>query len=103
MYSLGKWTDLGAGCCSKRKEFVLINESLKNDDTNDLDACKKKCLGKEKCKFVVYGWKDGNKWCTAYSSDKTCKPLKYGPKDCGSRGDNGVHSYEYDEGMITLS
>ena len=69
---------------------------------DDIDACKKKCLGYgERCKFVEYGWKNG-KWCFVVSADAICTTLKKGPNDCGSAGNNGVHSYEYTKGMDKL-
>ena len=89
-----KWFDVGAGCCSDRKNYKLFAGSV-----DDLDACKNKCLENEKCKYVEYGWKN-SRWCFLVSSDASCPSLKSGKTpDCGSGGDTGVHVYEYRQGM----
>ena len=83
------WVDLGAGCCSDRR-----NNALFTGDVEDLDACKKKCLDNgARCKFVEYGWKDSN-WCYVVSADAGCENLLNGHNDCGSAGNDGVHSFE---------
>ena len=97
LYLLEEWKDLGVGCCSDYNTNQLFNQKY-----GSLDAFKQKCLEYANCKFVVHGWNDGNKWCVVISSDATCTKLKSGPNDCGSRGDNGVHSYEFQKGMVAL-
>ena len=96
-YLLDQWVDLGAGCCSDRKEYKLAAGAQ-----NGLEACKKTCLKHEKCKYVEYGWKNSN-WCFVVSSDASCSPLDAGPKpSCGSGGNDGVRVYEYRPGMYTF-
>ena len=99
---LGKWKDIGKGCCSQVDETnVLFSGPL---ESGSLYACKQKCLQHSNCKYVVHGWNDGYKYCHVIGSDAQCRPLQTGHNDCGDGGgDNGVHSYEFQKGMITLS
>ena len=78
-----------------------MSPALFSAELGDLDACKKKCLtfGKQ-CMFIVHGWRHGaSKWCGVWRTFGVngvhCKSLDQGPHDCGSSGNNGVHSYEY--------
>ena len=101
-YLLGNWIDLGAGCCSKdgSKEHTSFGGYLTN---GTLQSCKKKCLEDKDCKIIAYGWHSGNStWCTGHKSHITCMPLKNGPTDCGSVGNNGVHTYEFKSGRFEL-
>ena len=101
MYLLDKWIDLGPGCCSKdandeHKSFMGL---LTN---GNLQTCKNKCLEDKDCTRISYGWADST-YCTCYKSNTICTPLKNGPTDCGSSGNNGVHTYEFKARELALS
>jgi len=98
------WSDLGSGCCARYDSSMALFDGKV---TGGLEACKTKCLLKEDCGFVIHGWKDGaGPWCTAWPVAAGCDELdKEGQGHCGSRGDDGVHSYAWiKDGMpqITL-
>ena len=48
---------------------------------------------------VVFGWA-GSKWCGIYPATNDCwaGALRTGASDCGSSGNNGVRSYQYNGG-----
>jgi len=88
------WSDLGSGCCARYDSSMALFDGTV---TGGLEACKTKCLLKEDCGFVIHGWKDGaGPWCTAWPVAAGCDELdKEGQGHCGSRGDDGVHSYAW--------
>lgn len=88
------WTDLGSGCCASYKSSMALFDGKLD---GGLEACKQRCLLKEGCGFVLHGWKDGaGPWCSAWPADAGCDELdSEGQGHCGSRGDDGVHSYAW--------
>lgn len=82
--------DLGAGCCGSR-----VAENLFTGALGDFEACKQKCMEFADYGFIVHGFKGGTRlWCGVLSADETCASLNSGPGDCGSNGNDGVHSYK---------
>jgi len=57
---------------------------------------KKKCRETEDCGYILHGW-EASSWCGVVSSQGSCDShrLNIGPDVCGSRGNNGVHSYRF--------
>lgn len=97
--SAESWTDLGAGCCStldSGRADALFDGVL----DGGLAACQARCLLHDDCGYVMYGW-SGSDWCVAWPQPSGCSSLDAaGQGHCGSRGDNGVHSYELRRGGL---
>ena len=79
----------------KSADDILFEEKV-----GDLQSCKEKCLEiGPTCRYVIHGWNQGkDTWCIVLSRSVNCLILDQGPKDCGSSGSNGVHTYEYSTG-----
>lgn len=92
LLSAARWTDLGAGCCSRSQ--TMSHGGLYAGNESSLDACKAKCLELENCGYVEYGWsRDADQWCIVWPASQTCSSLAQGERDCGGNGSTGVHTY----------
>lgn len=83
--------DIGPGCPT-----ITTWPPLFNGGAGDLAACKAECLKHPACAYVAHGWAGGaSKWCMAFEATgvDVASPLKTGPNDCGSSGNDGVHTY----------
>jgi hypothetical protein len=94
------WTNLGPGCCSEYGSASM--ELLYNDWLGGLDDCKNKCLAFVTCGFIQWGWYDNaSTWCTVIPSTQLCGSLHTGTSGCGTAGNNGVQTYQYQANTIT--
>ena len=96
-FRTGYWLDLGIGCCAN---YEQESTKIVNKPVGNLSKCKEECLKNGNCRYVIHGWTAGtSNWCTAFNSAHSCSmPLHRGQGDCGSTGDDGVHTYEFVSG-----
>merc|ERR1711972_568768 len=87
-YHGGGFRDLGRGCCTGSVTHAPVYQG----NVGSTAQCKQKCSSMHNCQYAVSGWA-GSSWCTLYGHGN-CGRLAHGPNDCGSTGDNGVHSYK---------
>lgn len=89
-----KWADLGLGCC-KDESSPLFDGDL----DGGLAGCKAKCLAFDNCGYIVHSWDQGRSArCIVLPESANCLPEQLdqgGLGHCGSRGDDGVHSYNF--------
>merc|ERR1712070_1032768 len=91
------WKNLGAGCCQDLDSHR--DETLFDGMSGSLASCKEHCARNPACGFVMYGWQDST-WCVAWPRKEGCSALDAGGDGhCGSRGDDGVRSYERKGGV----
>jgi DnaJ-domain-containing protein 1 len=84
----GEWAPVGVGCCAN-----LMSESVLSETVGGLVACQRRCEAMaDRCAYAVHGWAHAPHWCTLMAA--CVEPLLVGATDCGSRGDNGVRTYE---------
>lgn len=88
----GGFIDAGPGCCIREQpQSTLFQGAL-----GTLEDCKQKCLEFADCGWILHGWKGGtDPYCAVWSTIEDCVTIKSGANDCGSSGNDGVHTYKY--------
>ncbi len=95
------WTDLGAGCCGnlmEQRAKALFDGKI----SGGLAGCQARCSTQSTCGYTIFGW-HGSDWCVTWPKSQGCDTLDAGGSGhCGSRGDNGVHSYRLEDSGSSL-
>lgn len=90
-----KWADLGAGCCVTEIE-PLFNGKV----AGGIEACQEKCESVKDCGYLSAGYRDGtSSLCTIWPESTKCSLDAGGEGHCGSRGDDGVHTFRFTGGF----